>query len=285
MNVTSDILDRITYRKIEITPELASEWLETRNTHNRRKKVARIKELVSDIKSGEWTVTADHIAFDTNGTLQNGQNRLSAIAEAGIPVWAVVACGMPPRSFDVTDTGSKRTLGDVLGVKGYEHAKDLAALLPAIYVWNTQGRAIGSGGTRSMLTNSAALKMLDELNVEHLYWCIDQAHRVYRVSAGSPTAWALALWIFDNIDHDDAVGFIDRMIDINSGAPFALLRHKFLTDRTGGDGVLGYRKDLALAYIIKTWNAYRTGEEMRILRYRVGGSNPEQYPRPNTRND
>ena len=279
MNVTRSDLEKITYERILVTPAWAACQLDNHNTSNRRKKPAGIRQLRSDIENGDWTITADHIAFDVNGVLQNGQNRLSAIVGSGRSVWAIVMRGLPAQSFNVTDTGSKRTLADVLGVMGYKHPKDLAALLPAIFVWNKSGKAIGSGGTRHLLTNSAALKMLDELDNDVLYECIRQGNRVYRIAAGSPTAWALAFWIFSSIDQDDAEGFADRMVDVQSGSHFGLLRQRFLDDRNAADGVLGYRKDLALALIIKVWNAYRTGDTVKLLRYRAGGANPEQYPK------
>ena len=32
--------------------------------------------------------------------------------------------------------------------------------------------------------------------------------------------------------------------------------------------------------VIKAWNAYRNGDELRLLRFKPGGANPEKFPMP-----
>ena len=48
-----------------------------------------------------------------------------------------------------------------------------------------------------------------------------------------------------------------------------------------GKTVRGQRSETYLtAILIKAWNAYRSGEEVGVLRFRPGGAHPEKFPEP-----
>jgi hypothetical protein len=107
--------DEITFKMQMVTAEKAAAWLQ-RNNGNRkisRTDVLRLKEV---LQKGEWRLVHQAIAFDSSGNLIDGQHRLTAIAESGIPAplyvaqYATLATarGMP---FDI---GRKRTIAQVL---------------------------------------------------------------------------------------------------------------------------------------------------------------------------
>lgn len=107
----------------EVTPELAAKWL-NQNTNNRRIRRAFVDELVKKIQNNQWVEnTPDHIAFYDDGTLANGQHRLTAIAEAGVPVYTKIEYNIPRDAAICIDAGKKRTFSDnvqiVLGEKFY----------------------------------------------------------------------------------------------------------------------------------------------------------------------
>lgn len=107
----------------EVTPELAAKWL-NENTNNRRIRRAFVNELVKKIQNNQWVEnTPDHIAFYDDGTLANGQHRLTAIAEAGVPVYTKIEYNIPRDAAICIDAGKKRTFSDnvqiVLGEKFY----------------------------------------------------------------------------------------------------------------------------------------------------------------------
>lgn len=95
--------------KMIVTPEMASDWLETRLWGGNRKILpAKVEVWVKVIKSGDWKTTHQGIAFDEMGLIQDGQNRLKAISVAGIPVEVWVFPDMPRENFDAIDTGAGR---------------------------------------------------------------------------------------------------------------------------------------------------------------------------------
>ena len=68
--------------KIEnITPEIAAKYLE-KNIHNRPIKPSAIRRYALQMKAKQWLISHQGIAFDTEGNLFDGQNRLLAIKEA-----------------------------------------------------------------------------------------------------------------------------------------------------------------------------------------------------------
>ena len=97
---------------MEITPKLAQEWL-GKNTSNRKLRPMFVKQLAEKIKCGEWCDDLpDHIAFYEDGTLANGQHRLSAIVLAGQSVYTTVDFNIRKSSAICIDTGKARSFGD-----------------------------------------------------------------------------------------------------------------------------------------------------------------------------
>ena len=100
---------------VTITPELAQEWLD-RGGNNRKITRRRIEAMTAAIQRGEWQLTGEAIKLDDEGRVRDGQNRLHAIVQAGIPVRSVVARGVSEDAFEVMDTGRSRNAADVLHI-------------------------------------------------------------------------------------------------------------------------------------------------------------------------
>lgn len=123
---------------IEITPEIAEEFL-SRNRRNRRVRPERVTRYAEQIKDGEWMVSPDAVAFDYKGKLINGQHRLKAVIEAGEPARHIVAFGLQPDAFKISDVGVKRTGGDILRIEGFKNPEETAAATRLMVLWY-QGR-------------------------------------------------------------------------------------------------------------------------------------------------
>ena len=96
---------------LEITPEMAARWLEG-NVRNRKVDQKHVDQLAEEIKAGRWKTTHQGIAFDTAGTLQDGQHRLWAILQADRPVRMIVFFNVSPDNVDVMDGVKPRTILD-----------------------------------------------------------------------------------------------------------------------------------------------------------------------------
>lgn len=97
-----------------VTPHIAGLYLKL-NNNNRPLREAHIKSLAFDMVNGDWQITHQGIAFDTTGRLIDGQHRLHAIIQAGVPIQISVTRGCSASSFSILDRGANRSSSDILG--------------------------------------------------------------------------------------------------------------------------------------------------------------------------
>lgn len=102
--------------QILVTPELAMKWLD-KNESNRPIKQSVIERYSHDLRAGRWGLTHQGIAFKKSGALGDGQHRLWAIVETGIPVLMNVFWDVPDDSFEFVDAGIVRTARDIYHFK------------------------------------------------------------------------------------------------------------------------------------------------------------------------
>lgn len=99
-----------------ITPEMAANMLQN-NTNNRKISPGLVSIYRNDINRGEWELNGETICLGVNGTLKDGQHRLKAIVDTGKAVQGVVVFNVPDTAH-VYDVGRKRSIADVLSMKG-----------------------------------------------------------------------------------------------------------------------------------------------------------------------
>lgn len=185
---------------ITITPEMAKEWLASNIKNNRP--IKRAKEYAEDMKAGKWRLTHQGIAFNEEGTLIDGQNRLTAIVMAGIPITMSVVFDCPVDSFEVLDIGRPRSLGDYLKTQNYKNYNTLGGLVKRIQAYEKGYSALlnvhnGSSG----VSNETRLTQIEffEANKENIIECNTYGNMVYQKSPArlmSPGDIALLYWVF-----------------------------------------------------------------------------------------
>jgi hypothetical protein len=111
--------DRKTLDNVIVTPETAGHWLTTVNTKNRNFKPRAVEQYANDMKSGKWTPS--RIIFYQDGVLCDGQNRLAAVVQSGVPVAFDILVGASYDEGVNIDMGVKRKQGDSLKLQGAEH--------------------------------------------------------------------------------------------------------------------------------------------------------------------
>ena len=104
--------------RVFVTPEMATEWLRHNHPKNRKLDRRTVSEYARLMKSGDFYETSDTIRFDTNGTLIDGQHRLSAIVEANVKRWMWVSYNNAPETMLVIDTQRPRKLEARLSMAG-----------------------------------------------------------------------------------------------------------------------------------------------------------------------
>ncbi|NML34913.1 hypothetical protein [Paraburkholderia antibiotica] len=115
-----------------ITPAIARNWL-GQNTANRNLRRNVVDGYKSIFDRGEYKITHQGIAFIADGTLVDGQHRLTAISEMpdDFSVVMLVTRGLDEDAYMAIDLGLKRTAADVLreNSRVAEVSRFLAALV------------------------------------------------------------------------------------------------------------------------------------------------------------
>lgn len=98
----------MTYEEMVITKDIADSML-ARNTKNYRKVNWNIvHKYARTMEQGLWKHNGEPIIFDENGLLKDGQHRLLAVLESGVPVKMLVVKGVD-RDINTFDEGGGRT--------------------------------------------------------------------------------------------------------------------------------------------------------------------------------
>lgn len=121
--------DQLASEVITVTPEMAEWLLIHRNSHNRPVYRQNVARFISIIESGKWLLTAQGLSFSRDGTLNNGQHRLQALKETGVPLRFNCVFGEDPKAFYVIDTQKMRSAADALAINGYQNANLIAAMV------------------------------------------------------------------------------------------------------------------------------------------------------------
>ena len=264
---------RITIERI--TPEVAEKMLKT-NIGNRDPKREPLEKA---IRNDEWVLNGATIIFDMAGNLIDGQNRLMACIRSGKPIDTIVVRGIS-RSAQITmDTGVKRVLADYLKMAGYPNYNALAAVGLAIYRVDTYGL---SGAFSLPNTSKDTVKAVFEFiqaeyaeRLKPLVGLSKAIHGQFRGIQGGTTA---ALFdTFKAAGTENTYEFIQQLLNKKPACvSVRLLQDRLYKNAESKQGRMPQR--MVAALIIKAWNAYMRGDDIKQLKFTQGGANPESFP-------
>jgi hypothetical protein len=101
---------------VEISPDLAKSIMVHNNIDNRNISLKNVAHLAAQIRNGSWYENPQPVVFSVCGRLLNGQHRLQAIVQADMPAKMAIVLDADPATYEVMDTGNKRSLADVSGI-------------------------------------------------------------------------------------------------------------------------------------------------------------------------
>lgn len=271
-------MSQITSRVQNVTPEDAKRWLGV-NSHNRHLSDRRIDILAAAIKRGEWELNGEAIKFDEDGKLLDGQHRLHAIIKADKGVQMVIVRGLAPIAQETMDTGKKRSIADVLTLRGIPTAHMLGSALRSYWRYKQDGE-FHSGGIRYAPTNQELIALWEKNP-----GLLESVKTIGRLSQRSPLktptgARAIHYVVAEKHGVEVADDFFEKLYDFGYGGPKTdpvIALRKRLLDSEGVRDTMHSRVKLAL--MVKAINAYLNGEEVNQLRWRVGGPKPEPFPK------
>ena len=281
---TNDLLENLENLKREVTTsiemvteEIAESWLQ-KNTMNRRLESGRVNSYKSQLMNDVWQFNGQPIIFATDGTLLDGQGRLTAIFESGVPMACLVVRGVPKSSFSSMDTGKTRTVADVLsasrilGDSNGTIAGYVATIVKKYKEWNAS--RFGSHGAASTRTTSNNTECLESVQ-ENLEIFVTAAKEAYRLSAGPDRENLMAngkyygliiayLVLDKGWSIEEVVPFIDEMtnkyIQHPKGAATTTIREYLKDVKDGRKKITDEEKFHMFA---RAWNSYIQKKEVK----------------------
>ena len=265
--------NQITYELRCVTPSQAEKWLKN-NTWNRRLERRRVDRLVRELKAGNWRLNGDAIRFYDDGTIADGQHRLTAVFESGVSIDSLIVRHLPREVMPTIDRGRTRQTTDVLKMAGYQNTERMAGAIPYIVGFLYYDDPMKSGTVPYSLHVFSDQAMFD-LIAEHpeiveaanemsLY---PKAQRLFTPS----TATAL-YFMFSSVNRKEANRFfadLDTGLGLTADDPVYRLRERIIRDR--GDqnkrGKNVYRSWMRLAGA--AWNMRRRGKSCKCLQLKA----------------
>lgn len=263
----------VTIGLVTITREIATDWLDRYNVHNRNAITGAIAGHARDMIDGNWLFIGDTIRFstlpDSRMYIADGQNRLKAIEKSGVPQTYIVVVGLDHDAQTVMDTGKARTFANTLslddeadGEGPWSDVNRLGALVRKAYLFEKWGRVAKGGGTsnptkpelRAFLSAHAA-RFRRALTV------VQAANLAVPKLGKSGTMIGTAYFILSEKDQAAADLFFREMLikgfGLDDWHPVTHLRRRF-----GSEGVHGISDDDAFRLTFKAWNHWRKNERL-----------------------
>lgn len=228
------------------------------NTNNRPLKRKHIANLVRDLHAGNWKVNGDAIRVSKSGVLLDGQHRLLACAEAGVPLETAIFLGADDEAGETIDQGAKRTAGDVLAMHDVPYAKSVASTTRALvgFADGRIGQAITISELRTVLGHHPGIiAAVDDFNgcnvvpsegasVAAIYYAAQADGHKEKASAWRET------WL--------------KGYPSYAGDPAHMLRERFFRERgaTVAKASVTYRRRLLLS----AWRLFLTGRTVKHIK-------------------
>lgn len=258
------------YTTETITPEKAMTYLKT-SEGNRPISDVYVKSYADTMRKGKWLLNGMCIIFDENGHLIDGNHRLHAVIEAGIPVRFDVCRGASKDSFVTYDCGRHRTIGQILAMQGVKHYNMVGSIVSANAMIETRGRlqgntAIGGHVGRGRDTNSAKYDSYSK-DPEGYNAAAIVIVRLQSRCRILPASWAGGIYYYlthkGGWKENVVLAFFEALytLDTSNIEVVNNLRKRIIDMNMNGRKM---SPELLWAYIAKTWNFYVNGRVARL---------------------
>jgi hypothetical protein len=266
---------------VDLTPAEAQRLLDG-NTRNRTLRPEYVQQLAGAMERGEWMINGEPVQLAADGTVLNGQHRLTAVVESGVTVPMLMVRGLATSTQRTMDVGTRRTLSDVLALHGQIDTTTLAAMLGLLYRYRNGDRL--EYATRTAPTITQALELLDE--EPEVPEALLAARKACRGTRMRVSVAGLMLYLFEEVDPGEGKRFFEALHDPSAeGRGSAVVKLRALLDRPQDEPTFKISTYVLCAWTIKAFNAWREGRPIEVLAFKPGGRKPEPFPKILARGD
>lgn len=243
--------------EVYISKELAQIIL-AKNHENRRLKASVVKKYAYALQQGQWHFNGETIKIDIDGNLNDGQHRLQAVIETGIPLRTLIVFGLSRQSRYTVDQGAARSVGDVLAMSGVAYQNEAAGVARFLYFF--QGRTF-----RPDLPSPsrADVHRIYQDNAEEIDSAVKFVldRRMGRIPTGNSVA-AAALLMLRRENPQKADEYMDKFLtgtELSSGDPILQFRNRAISLGVHGR----YSRFALLKLHLKTYDAWIEGKPLK----------------------
>ena len=247
------------------------------NTGNRRLNRRKIEQLAHQMSKGEFENTGEPIIISVEGIINNGQHRLHALVEADAVVDMDVRFGIPRRAFSKTDTGTSRSGGDVLTIKGVSGGGQVASAVRLLVLYK---RGL-PGAIRDFVSNDEIASAFDTW--KGMADIVKEVHgHAFPKAVRSTPLYATAYMASRSPGRAKLPEWLDAVatgLGVGRDSPAYHLRERLMR---GTDAAIGTREGQLerFALMIKSWNAFAKDESVarKDFRWTSTGRLAEDFP-------
>jgi hypothetical protein len=247
-----------------ITPEKALALLQ-QNKHNRPLNQAHVAFFESQLRNGEMQLTHQGIAISKTGILLDGQHRCTAIVSTGIAATMMVVSDLPDEVFSVLDSGIKRTAKDVIALEGGQNTSAITPGIRLFLLYRDYPSYVWTGKIANINITTPTLQKTFNLDAENWQWAARAAKACHSVRFAIPgpitclfyLAYTLEGYSRTYLEHFGAQ--LKDGANLSPGDPILAYRNRMIN-------VTGQRGQERLADYIKLFNAYVTGQRLKIFK-------------------
>lgn len=246
-----------------ITPQIAEYWLSTNVENNRKIARHRVNQLAEDIKAGRWKVTGQPIII-SNNRLIDGQHRMTAVVQAGIPITTLVVYGVDESAFEFIDTGRPRSVNDTLRWRGHKNVNTLGAIVRLVLEYRKGARFVHLRPSNDVIADEVD-RAADLYAAAALFGWHAQKQGFLASSSG-----CIYVLLHELVGRDEAMHFLEPAMtgsNLLINDPRLALRKYLLTSHK--------QSEPHLSAWIKAWNAYSQGRTLaKIHAWKTGDTFP-----------
>lgn len=259
-------------KQMSITPEIAAEMLKM-NTNNRSLREKKVAALAASMAKGEWVLSNDAIVISEGNVLLNGQHRLQAVIKSGVACPFIVYTGAQEASFDIMDTPTLRSMGDVIQHRGGKNTTAKAATVSKfcnlLADHENMYETLHRFSRQSKATRREMTEVYEkfEAYIDHWHRKCDSIYGRGMEIVPMTTMVSLAMFLEKILNHPEEkiLAFIEEMIVDgacrNSTILYArkkLIRNKMKIEKID-------REDVT-RYVIRAWNDFLLGKQVQVIK-------------------
>jgi hypothetical protein len=281
-----------TRHKVRVDRKTAAAWVEKNFEGQRGISATRVRTLANKMKEGVWMPTPQGIVFDWYDRLIDGQHRLYAFLESGLPeIYVTVTTGSDPQFFlHLDEDVGSRHLKDLLTSGGMGNGGLISSAFRMLISYDTcQQKEDSDKGFISI--GHVSFGKWKNNREEAMAWCLSHRAIVEHIAEKLASSDARSLlrpmslfsgfylWVaLDDMERADE--FFDKLITgvgLTATDPVYQLRRELLRiHQKVSEQRQRTQSFMHCAFLIKAWNAFIEGDTIRQLRFHVGENWPKR---------